>query len=55
MAIDDHTILILGGCGGPNLVGVMTVIQCLYLTDNRPIAVRVSPELETNGSQLATD
>jgi len=23
MAVDDHTVLILGGCGGPNLVSLI--------------------------------
>ena len=35
MAIDNHTILILGGCGGPNLVSkesarLMTTNRVLY-------------------------
>ena len=33
MAIDDHTVLILGGCGGPNLVSMISLF--LYLREAR--------------------
>lgn len=34
MAVDDHTVLILGGCGGPNLVSALCLHEfCFKLWD----------------------
>ena len=45
MAIDDHTVLILGGCGGPNLVSMISLF--LYLRELR-LAQRCEQSPPTN-------
>ena len=39
MAIDDHTVLILGGCGGPNLVSMISLF--LYLSPGSKVGTEV--------------